>query len=47
MNRLIDRLIAAATVKDQFEEGRRYINIRTSSNALSQMNLQAEAAKDE
>jgi hypothetical protein len=43
----IRALIAGSTVKDGFEKGRRYINVRTLTNALEQIKLQAEAAKDE
>jgi hypothetical protein len=42
----IRALIAGSTVKDVFEN-RRYINVRTLTNALEQIKLQAEAAKDE
>ena len=43
----IRALIAGSTVKDGFEKDRRYINVRTLTNALEQIKLQAEAAKDE
>ena len=43
----IRALIAGATVKDGFEKNRRYINVRTLTNALEQIKLQAGAAKDE
>ena len=43
----IRALIAGSTVKDAFEKDRRYINVRTLTNALEQIKLQAEAAKDE
>ena len=43
----IRALIAGATVKDGFEKDRRYINVRTLTNALEQIKLQAGADKDE
>ena len=42
----IRALIAGSTVKDGFEN-RRYINVRTLTNALEQIKLQAEAATNE
>jgi Cdc6-like AAA superfamily ATPase len=44
--RTVRSLIASATVRDAFEKNRRYINIRTLTNALEQIKLQAEAAKE-
>lgn len=41
----IRALIAGATVKDGFEKNRSYINVRTLTNALEQIKLQAGAAK--
>lgn len=41
VTRLQDSLIAQATVKDHFEQGRSYINVRTLTNALNQIRAQA------
>jgi hypothetical protein len=45
--RLADKLIAAATVRDAFENNRTYLNVRTLTNALDQIKAQAEAAPAE
>jgi DNA transposition AAA+ family ATPase len=38
---IVDQLILEATTKDAFEKGRKYINVRTLTNALDQMKTQA------
>ena len=35
----VQKIIESATAKDAFENGRRYINVRTLTNALEQMKL--------
>lgn len=42
--RTIHTLIDRSTVRDAFENGRSYINVRTLTNALDQINLQARQA---
>lgn len=37
----VQALIKSATVRDAFEKGRKYINVRTLTNALEQIKLQA------
>ena len=44
---MIRALIAGATVKDQFEEGRQYVNIRTLSNALAEIKLQSGTVRND
>ena len=40
---VIDKLIMAATARDEFEAARAYINVRTLTNALNQVRAEAEA----
>src|SRR5271157_1406858 len=39
--KMVDTLLEQATSKDAFEKGRKYINVRTLTNALQQIKLQA------
>jgi len=41
---VIEKLIAAATTRDAFENGRAYINVRTLTNALNQVRAEAQTA---
>jgi len=42
----IQNLIEGATARDAFEKGRSYINVRTLTNALEQMKLQAQQGSE-